>query len=424
MSLRERSVNGAHRGCADDTASVTIACRNGKDSVKRHLYHLVIEDMGKELGLADSDDAVLRGRLEHKLEGLLDREAVPLSAADKREMVEDVVDGVLGYGPIQSLLEDPDITEIMVNNPETVYVERKGKILLTDRRFIDEAHLLRVIDRIVGQAGRRIDETSPMVDARLPNGSRVNAVVHPIAIDGSMLTISKPFQDGHTFDDLITLGTLTQPAARFLEVCVRKRLNILVSGGAGAGKTTLLNAIGSLVPGDERIVTIEDATELRLRQEHVLRLETSPLNTEPSREVTVRDLVRNSLRMRSDRIILGEVRGAEALDMLQAMGTGRQGCLSTVNANSPREAIARLETMALMAGFDLPLRTIREQVSWALDLIVHIARMSDGTRKILRITKVGGMEGEKVVLQDVFCFDHFTDPEEKGRLVGHSDVGR
>ncbi|HET6498672.1 MAG TPA: CpaF family protein, partial [Coriobacteriia bacterium] len=322
------------------------------------------------------------------------------------------------YGPIQALLEDPEVTEVMVNNPNTVYLERKGRIIQTDRRFIDEAHLLRIIDKIVGQVGRRIDEASPMVDARLPDGSRVNAVIHPLAINGPMLTVRKFSRDPFTVDDLINFGTLSPNVAMFLEACVRGKLNILISGGTGTGKTTLLNVVSLFVPNDERIITIEDAAELRLGQEHVLRLESRPPNIEGKGQVTIRDLVRNSLRMRPDRIIIGEVRGAEALDMLQAMNTGHEGSLSTIHANSPRDALARLETMVLMSGLDLPMRAIREQTSSAIDLIIHLSRLRDGSRKVVQVSEVGGMEGDTIIMQDVFYFDYSMGVDEDGRFRG------
>ncbi len=403
---------------AEDIASTRVSVSNSKDSVKRQLHYLLIEEMGVELSSPGTDDATLRARIERKLNSLLDRETTPLSASDRREIVLDVLDNVLGYGPIQSLLEDPEITEIMVNNTDTIYIERRGRIHETDRRFIDEAHLLRIIDKIVSQVGRRIDEASPMVDAPLLFGSRVNAVIHPLAINGPMMTIRKFSQDPFTVDDLINFGTLTPNVATFLDACVKGKLNVLISGGTGTGKTTLLNVVSSFVPGDERIITIEDAAELRLNQEHVLRLESRPPNIEGKGKVAIRDLVRNSLRMRPDRIIVGEVRGAEALDMLQAMNTGHEGSISTVHANSPRDALARLETMVLMGGLDLPIRAIREQVSSALDLIIHLSRLRDGSRKVVEVAEVGGMEGDTIIMQDVFYFDFSMGLDEDGRFAG------
>ncbi len=418
MSLRDRIGSTGHGVGAEDIAASRVAAYNTKDAVKRHLHQLLVEEMGTELGTADADDAGFRLRIEDKLNELLDRETTPLSTADRREIVLDVLDNILGYGPIQAYLEDPEITEVMVNNPATIYVERKGRIFETDRRFIDEAHLARIIDKIVAQVGRRIDEASPMVDARLPDGSRVNAVIHPLAINGPMLTIRKFSKDPFTVDDLINFGTLTPNVAIFLEACVRGKLNVLISGGTGTGKTTLLNVMSLFVPGDERIITIEDAAELRLGQEHVLRLESRPPNIEGKGQVTIRDLVRNSLRMRPDRIIVGEVRGAEALDMLQAMNTGHEGSLSTIHANSPRDALARLETMVLMSGLDLPVKAIREQVSSAIDLIVHLGRLRDGSRKVIQVAEIGAMEGDMVIMQDIFYYDYSMGLDEDGRFRG------
>ncbi|HSQ22681.1 MAG TPA: CpaF family protein, partial [Coriobacteriia bacterium] len=341
MSLKERIAEAATAGVTGNGNGVSLAA---KDAIKRQLHYLLIEEKGAEIAAA-TDEIALRMSIEAKLKELLSRENTPLSAADRREISVDVLDNILGYGPIQSLLEDPEITEIMVNNSETVYIERLGRIHLTDRRFIDESHLLRIIDKIVAQVGRRIDEASPMVDARLPDGSRVNAVIHPLAINGPMLTIRKFSREPYTVRDLIGFGTLDDRLASFIDACVRGKLNILISGGTGTGKTTLLNVMSSFVPDDERIVTIEDAAELRLSQSHVLRLESRPPNIEGKGQITIRDLVRNSLRMRPDRIIVGEVRGAEALDMLQAMNTGHEGSLSTVHSNSPRDSLSRLETM-------------------------------------------------------------------------------
>ncbi len=418
MSLKDRLGSQNPGTPVDDVASTRVAVSSSKDAVKRHLHYLLIEEMGVEIGTSDTDDAMLRIRIERKLNDLLDRETTPLSASDRKEIVLDVIDNVLGYGPIQTLLEDPEITEIMVNNTDTIYIERKGRIYETERRFIDEAHLLRIIDKIVSQVGRRIDESSPMVDARLADGSRVNAVIHPLAINGPMLTIRKFSKDPFTVDDLVNFGTITSNVAAFLDVCVKGKLNVLISGGTGTGKTTLLNVVSSFVPGDERIITIEDAAELRLSQEHVLRLESRPPNIEGKGEVTIRDLVRNSLRMRPDRIIVGEVRGAEALDMLQAMNTGHEGSISTVHSNSPRDALARLETMVLMGGLDLPIRAIREQLSSALDLIVHLSRLRDGSRKVIQIAEVGGMEGDTIIMQDIFYYDFSMGLDEDGRFTG------
>jgi pilus assembly protein CpaF len=399
-------------------ASQTIASRAGQDAIKKHLHYLLIEEMGTEIDSDESTNGEMRAKIERKLRQLLDQESTPLSGEDRREIISDVIDNILGYGPIQPFLEDTEITEVMVNNPDTIFIERHGKIVQTDRRFIDKDHLLRVIDKIVSQVGRRIDEASPMVDARLPDGSRVNAIIHPLAINGPMLTIRRFSTDPYTVEDLIGFGSMTRAFADFIEACVRGRLNILISGGTGTGKTTLLNVVSQYVPGDERVVTIEDAAELRLQQQHVLRLESRPPNIEGKGEVTIRDLVRNSLRMRPDRIIVGEVRGAEALDMLQAMNTGHEGSLSTIHANSPRDALSRLETMVLMAGFDLPVRAIREQTSSALDLIIQVGRMGDGSRKVVKVAEVEGMEGDTIVMQDVFYLDYSMGIAEDGTYLG------
>ncbi|MDP2181739.1 MAG: CpaF family protein [Actinomycetota bacterium] len=417
MSLRER-LSSANEALQASTEGESRASLDTKDAIKRNIHYLLIEEMGTEIDATPDDDPSLRYRLEHKLNGLLGQETAPLSASDKREIVEDVIDNIMGYGPIDPLLKDPTVTEVMVNNPRSIFVERAGKIYLTERRFVDEAHLLRVIDKIVSQIGRRIDESSPMVDARLPDGSRVNAVIAPLAINGPILTVRKFSHDPFTAEDLIAFGTMNEKVADFLAACVMGRLNILISGGTGSGKTTLLNVVSSYVPSDERVVTIEDAAELRLHQDHVLRLESRPANIEGKGLVTIRDLVRNSLRMRPDRIIVGEVRGGEALDMLQAMNTGHDGSLSTVHANAPRDALARLETMVLMSGVDLPVRAIREQVSSALDVLVHLARLRDGTRRIVQISEVEGMEGDTIVLQDLFYFDYSMGLDEDGRFKG------
>ncbi len=335
----------------------------------------------------------------------------------QRTIFKDVVNDMIGYGPIQPLLDDPEISEVMVNGPKRVYIEKKGQLIRTDIAFDDEPHVIRVIERIILPLGRRVDADSPTVDARLPDGSRVNAVVRPVSLDGPSITIRKFLKDKLSAEQLIALGTLTPSMAEFLTACVRARLNILISGGTGSGKTTLLNVLSGYIPENERIITIEDAAELQLQQDHVLRMETKPRNVEGGGETTVRDLVRNSLRMRPDRIVVGECRGGEALDMLQAMNTGHDGSLTTLHANSPRDALSRLETMVLMAGVELPLKVVRQQVSSAVDLIVQQTRLKDGSRKITAISEVAGMEGDTIVLTDIFKFEQ-TGVTENGKVIG------
>ena len=346
-------------------------------------------------------------------------ESVPLARVDRLALLQEIADDVLGYGPIDPFLADPEVTEIMVNGPHSVWVEKSGKIVKTDTRFVDVVHLERIIEKIVGQVGRRIDEANPMVDARLPDGSRVNAIIHPLAIGGPYLTIRKFAVDPFTVDDLIANDSMSEQVAGLLKRTVEGRLNIIVSGATGSGKTTLLNVLSNFIPAGERIITVEDAAEVQLNQTHVLTLETRPANLEGTGEVTIRDLVRNTLRMRPDRIIVGEVRGGEALDMLQAMNTGHDGSLTTVHSNSPRDTLARIETMVLMAGMDLPIRAIREQVASAIDLIVHIHRLRDGTRRITHVTEVIGMEGEIITLQDLMLFDYGMGMDENGKYLGH-----
>jgi len=340
-----------------------------------------------------------------------------LTKDEQEKLFREVADEIIGFGPIQSLLDDPEISEVMVNGYNQVYIELNGKLIKTNVVFQDHNHVLRLIDRIVAPLGRRIDFDHPTVDARLPDGSRVNAIIPPVAIDGPTITIRKFGKDRLGMNQMISLGAITESMALFLKACVVARLNLLISGGTGSGKTTLLNILSSYIPTDERIVTIEDAAELRLQQEHVVRLETKPSKPDGSGAVTIRDLVRNSLRMRPDRIVVGEVRGGEALDMLQAMNTGHDGSLTTLHANTPRDAISRLETMVLMAGLDLPVRIVREQIASAVDLIVQTTRLRDGTRKLTQVTEVGGMEGETVVLTDIFKYDS-TGMDSDGKLLG------
>jgi len=388
------------------------------DRLKERAQAALFSRIGAQLYDASLTEDQLRGVVRDELGTVLADENAPLSPAEQLKLVAAVSDDILGYGPLQPYLADGSITEIMVNGDKPIFIEQEGKLCETDARFHSEDHLRRVIERIVGQVGRRIDESSPMVDARLPDGSRVNAIIPPLAVDGPALTIRKFSKEPFRVDDLIQLGTLTPQVAEFLEACVRGRLNILITGGTGTGKTTLLNVVSGFIPEDQRIVTIEDAVELQLNQRHFVRLEARPPNVEGKGQVTIRDLVRNSLRMRPDRIVVGEVRGGESLDMLQAMNTGHDGSLSTVHANSPRDAVARVETMVLMAGLDLPVRAIREQTASALDMIVHLSRMRDGSRRITHITEVVGMEGEIVTLQDIFEFDYEAGVDEQGRFTG------
>jgi pilus assembly protein CpaF len=326
----------------------------------------------------------------------------PLSRAERVRVQQEIADDILGYGPLEPFLRDDTVTEIMVNGAEDVYIERQGKLERTSVSFTDDAHVLRIIDRIVSQIGRRVDEGSPMVDARLPDGSRVNAIIPPLSLRGPTLTIRKFSRDPYSLADLASFGSLTPAAAGFLAACVRGKVNVLISGGTGSGKTTLLNALSGFVPGNERIVTIEDAAELQLQQRHVVSLESRPPNIEGEGEVRIRELVRNALRMRPDRIIVGEVRGPETLDMLQAMNTGHEGSLTTIHANTPRDALHRLEMLVLMAGVELPLRAVREQIASAFDVIIHLVRLIDGSRRVSRITEVFGLEGDVVTLQDLF----------------------
>jgi pilus assembly protein CpaF len=425
VSLSER-INSQQPGTVPPPGAAAgpgVATPMRQDAAATELRHRIHQQLIDELGpilfdrrLSEED---LRRRVHDQLHAAIAMERVPLSAADKARLIQDVSDDILGYGPIDSLLRDEDVSEIMVNGPERVFVERSGKLTKDPEiRFLDEDHVRRVIDKIVSEIGRRIDESTPMVDARLPDGSRVNAVISPLAIGGPFLTIRKFSADPLQIDDLIRYGSLNAHAARFLQACIVGRLNGVVAGGTGTGKTTMLNVLSSFIPDDERIVTVEDAKELQLHQEHVLCMESRPPNVEGRGEVTIRDLVKNCLRMRPDRIVVGECRSGEALDMLQAMNTGHDGSLTTVHANSPRDTLARLETLVLMAGFDLPVRAIREQMASAIDVIVQLSRLRDGTRRVTHITEVQGMEGDVITLQDIFLFDFGAGVDEHGRYRG------
>ena len=402
----------------DSSGSMTGSNTDGLLRVKQRAAEALFTRIGARLNDPNLSEAQLHKLVRDELHRVVEAEQAPLTVEERQRLISEVRDDVLGLGPLQKLLDDAAVTEIMVNGPENVYVEREGKLGRAPVRFTSEQHLRQIIERIVTRIGRRIDESSPMVDARLEDGSRVNAVIPPLAFTGSTLTIRKFSKDPWKVLDLIRFGTLTPQMARLLEACVHGKLNIIVSGGTGTGKTTLLNVLSSFIPDRERIITIEDAVELQLQQEHIVRLESRPPNTEGKGEITIRDLVRNSLRMRPDRIVVGEVRGGETLDMLQAMNTGHDGSLSTVHANTPRDAISRLETLVLMAGMDLPLRAIREQIASAVDLIVQLERLRDGTRRVVAVTEVVGMEGQVVTLQDVFLFDYAAGTDVSGRFVG------
>jgi pilus assembly protein CpaF len=397
--------------------------RNGRQTydpladVRRRAHQALLEQLGPQVYESGGDEDDLERRVRDALPMLLARET-QLTAGDRGIAFRQILDEIVGHGPIESLLRDADVTEIMVNAWDRIYVERFGRIQPVETAFLDEAHLRRVIDKIVSRVGRRIDEGSPMVDARLPDGSRVNAVVPPVTLDGAALTIRKFAVNPYTVEDLIAFGTMNQVLATVLGACIQGRLDVVISGGTGTGKTTLLNVLSQMLPAHERIITIEDAAELRLAQEHVVRMESRPPNIEGKGEVTIRDLVRNALRMRPDRIVVGEVRDGAALDMLQAMNTGHDGSLTTVHANSPRDTLSRLETMVLMAGMDLPVRAIRDQVASAIDVIVHLSRLRDGTRRVTQITEVLGLDGDTVMLQDLFVFDYRSGNDNFGRNQG------
>jgi pilus assembly protein CpaF len=386
--------------------------------VKASVHQALMESLGPQLYDPHLEQSELELRVRQTLQSVISSESTPLAAADRNRIAQEVADEILGLGPLEPLLRDGEITEIMVNGPSDIFVERAGKIYAVDAKFTSDTHLRRTIDKIVSRIGRRVDESSPMVDARLADGSRVNAVIAPIALDGSILTIRKFSADPLTDADLLAFGTFSEQARDFLRACILGRRNVVISGGTGSGKTTLLNVLSSFIPTDERIITIEDAAELQLNQRHVLRLEARPSNTEGKGAVPIRELVKNALRMRPDRIVVGEVRDGAALDMLQAMNTGHDGSLTTVHANAPRDSLSRLETMVLMAGIDLPIRAIRDQVASALDLIVQIARLKDGTRRVVALTEVEGMEGDIITLQDLFTFDYGAGRDANGRFLG------
>jgi pilus assembly protein CpaF len=392
----------------------TTGLRDAYVDLKSRIQNKLLAELEPTLDLSRTEE--LRAIIEEKFDAVLAEDHIVLSRLERQRLFEQIVAEILGYGPLEPLLRDDTITEIMVNGPKKIYIERNGKIERTNVVFEDDEHLMRIIERIVAPLGRRVDESMPYVDARLPDGSRVNIVIPPISLIGPVVTIRKFYRTPLTVEDLIRLGSATPEVMEFLKACVQAKINIVVSGGTGSGKTTLLNILSGFIPEGERIITIENAAELQLRQEHVVTLETRPPNIEGKGEITMRDLVINALRMRPDRIIVGECRGGEAFDMLQAMNTGHEGSMTTIHANSPRDALARLENMVLMAGTDLPHRAIREQIAMAIDLIVQTARMRDGSRKIVSLTEIQGLEGEVITTTELFKFEHYG--MEGGKIVG------
>jgi pilus assembly protein CpaF len=416
MELHERLLSARPVPTSKETG------RDPFSEVKNRVHLAVISDLGPQLFNVNMDGADLRDRVTSDIRTHLTTET-GISRDDRERLVAEIADDILGHGPLERLLADESVTEIMVNGPFDVWIERQGRLYETNVRFNDEGHLRRIINKIVAQIGRRIDDSSPMVDARLPDGSRVNAVIPPLSLSGPLVTIRKFATKRFKLEDLVRIGTVTDDTVDFLTRCVQAELNILISGGTGTGKTTLLNALSAAVPNDDRIVTIEDAAELQLNQRHVLRLEARPKNIEGEGEIAIRELVRNSLRMRPDRIIVGEVRGGEALDMLQAMNTGHDGSLCTCHSNSPRDALSRIETMVLMAGYDLPMKAIRQQIASALDMIVHLDRLDDGSRRVTAITEVQRMESDVITLQDVFEFKVDSVTAERAVIGGLRSTG-
>lgn len=418
---KEKSAEQPESSKQQKTKKTAVIVREDPfEDIKIKIHDRIIAEINSD-SFKDEDGTDQAENLEKEIslivESFLDDEGTYVTKLERQKLISEIIDESIGFGPINPLIHDPSVSEIMVNGPDQVYVEKKGKLTLSDVRFKDDQHVMRVIEKIVAPLGRRIDESSPMVDARLPNGSRVNVIIPPLSLNGPTITIRKFSEKPFTVKDLINFGTMTPNVAMLLKACVEARLNIVVSGGTGSGKTTTLNVISSFIPEDERIVTIEDAAEIQLGQEHIIRLETRPPNIEGKGAVTIRDLVRNSLRMRPDRIVVGEVRSGEALDMLQAMNTGHDGSMTTGHANTPRDMLARLETMVLMAGMELPVKAIREQIASAVDIIVQQSRLKDGTRRITHITEVMGMEGDVITLQDIFVFKQ-NGKDEKGRVHG------
>ena len=417
MSLREQLYQQAGEALPQRIAHANGTASAAYQQLAKEIHQTLIErvELGKLQQLAPEQ---VKRELAQLVERILEEGNHPVNEAERRSLVSDVQDEMLGYGPLEPLLADPTVSDILVNTAKQVYVERRGKLELTEITFLDNAHLMRVIEKMVSRVGRRIDESSPMVDARLPDGSRVNAIIPPSAIDGPLLSIRRFAVKPLTVDDLIGRQTFTPQMAQLLDAMVKAKLNILISGGTGSGKTTLLNILSGFIPADERIVTIEDAAELQMRQNHVLRLETRPPNIEGRGEITQRALVKNALRMRPDRIILGEVRGGEALDMLHAMNTGHEGSLATIHANTPRDALTRLENMVSMAGLSLPTKTMRQQINSALTVVVQVSRLTDGSRKLMSVQEITGMEGEIINMQEIFTFKR-KGVDRDGHIKGH-----
>lgn len=403
-------------------ATANDAIDTAYQSVKKTVHHRLIEEMSPQeqmiLTAVHQDAAQVEQVIGSYVEKVMEDAPFVVPVTERVRIVSDLKDEMLGLGPIEILLKDPSVTEVMVNGPKKIFVERNGRLQLTDVQFHDDSHVMNIIERILSPIGRHIDEAVPLVDARLEDGSRVNIIIPPLSLIGPCITIRKFANRALSVEDLISFGTLDRKMADFIKACIQARINILVSGGTGSGKTTTLNVLSSFIPENERIVTIEDAAELKLQQEHVVTLESRPANIEGSGEITIRDLVKNALRMRPDRIIVGEVRGGEALDMLQAMNTGHDGSLTTAHANSPRDALSRLETMVLMAGFEMPIKAIREQISSAIELVLQQSRLKDGSRKITHITEIQHMEGEIITTQELFRFEQ-TGMDENGKLIGH-----
>ncbi|MDX2159753.1 MAG: CpaF family protein [bacterium] len=403
--MRNQAVTGRPGATRADNTYVDL---------KTRVQNRLLSELDQAIDLSRKNE--VRAHIEELFNAVLAEESMVLARAERQRLFESIVAEIMGFGPLETLLADETITEIMVNGPKNIFVERKGNISRANVAFEDDEHVMRILDRIVAPLGRRVDEASPMVDARLPDGSRVNAVIRPISLVGPTITIRKFFKKPLTVEDLISFGTISREMTEFLRACIIARLNVVVSGGTGSGKTTLLNILSGFIPNDERIVTVENAAELQLRQEHVITLESRPPNIEGKGAVTIQDLVVNCLRMRPDRIVVGECRSGEALDMLQAMNTGHDGSLTTLHSNSPRDTIARLEVMCLMAGMDLPVRAIREQIASAVDLVCHQERLRDGTRKVVKITEVQGMEGDMITMSDIFEFEQTG--VEGGKIVG------